>query len=551
MADKILNGFDVWITAQGVKSRTRLRSVENVSLEGLTGLRRLILKLAVQGKLVSQNNADEPATALLRVILNEKERLAKEGKTKIAQLPEISSEEKEFEIPKNWIWTRLNDVFIIQDSLRKPVNSAERESRQGEYAYYGANGQVGTIDDYIFEGERILVAEDGGFFDNPIRGVAYLVDGKYWVNNHAHVLQCLGGTIAKYWVCYFNQMNWTPLVRGMTRDKLNQATLINIPIPLPPLEEQHRIVAKVDELMALCDELEKQETNHLKSHQLLVETLLGTLTRAANANEFQQAWSQLEQHFDDLFTTEDSIDQLKQTILQLAVMGKLVPQDPNDEPASVLLERIRKERKRLVEEKKLGKQGVLNKIQDSERAHQLPRGWIFERFGEIVFNRDAERIPLSVDERSMRKGEFDYYGASGVIDNIDAYLFDKPLLLIGEDGANLINRTTPIAFIARGKYWVNNHAHVIDGLSEDLLLYVCLYINAISLEPYVTGTAQPKMNQVKMNSIVISLPPQEEQKRIVAKVDELFALCERLKERIAELQKVTNLMAEGVMEQIH
>ena len=125
---------------------------------------------------------------------------------------------------------------------------------------------------------------------------------------------------------------------------------------------------------------------------------------------------------------------------------------------------------------------------------------------------------------------YDYYGASGVIDKVDQYLFDKKLLLIGEDGANLLMRSTPIAFLAEGNYWVNNHAHVLD-CNESLLCmeYIMYYINGISLAKYVTGTAQPKMNQEKMNSIPVPLPPLAEQKRIVAKLEELLPLCERLK----------------------
>ena len=147
-----------------------------------------------------------------------------------------------------------------------------------------------------------------------------------------------------------------------------------------------------------------------------------------------------------------------------------------------------------------------------------------------MIKRDAERIPLSVDERSKLAKKYDYYGASGVIDKVDDFIFDKPLLLIGEDGANLLTRNTPIAFIARGKYWVNNHAHVLD-CNGDLvhMEYVMWFINAINLAPYVTGTAQPKMNQQKMNSIPVALPPLAEQKRIVAKLEEILPLCERLK----------------------
>ena len=142
---------------------------------------------------------------------------------------------------------------------------------------------------------------------------------------------------------------------------------------------------------------------------------------------------------------------------------------------------------------------------------------------------------------------YDYYGASGVIDKVDNYLFDKPLLLIGEDGANLINRSTPIAFIAHGKYWVNNHAHVLDGLSEDFLHYVELFINATDLKPCVTGTAQPKMNQARMNSIPVALPPLAEQRRIVAKVDELMALCDRLEASLARSDETRERLVEAVL----
>ena len=132
-----------------------------------------------------------------------------------------------------------------------------------------------------------------------------------------------------------------------------------------------------------------------------------------------------------------------------------------------------------------------------------------------MINRDFERIPLSVSQRQNLDKIHDYYGASGVIDKVDKYLFDKDLLLIGEDGANLINRSTPIAFVASGKYWVNNHAHVLDVCEGMRLYYIALFINAISLVDYVTGTAQPKMNQEKMNSILVAVPPKDEQTRII------------------------------------
>ena len=243
---------------------------------------------------------------------------------------------------------------------------------------------------------------------------------------------------------------------------------------------------------------------------------------------------------------------LKNSILQMAVEGKLVPQDPNDKPASVLLERIREEKQKLIAEGKvkfpkggesiiyIGSDGspyekrvnakgrVLSEkcIADEIPFEELPERWVWARLETALVNRDSERIPVSVADRERLAKIYDYYGASGVIDKVDRYLFDKTLLLIGEDGANLLMRSKPIAFLARGKYWVNNHAHVLDGINERYLEYIALFINSISLAPYVTGTAQPKMNQTKMGSILIPIPPESEQTRILAKVNELMPLVE-------------------------
>ncbi|WP_346770034.1 restriction endonuclease subunit S, partial [Alistipes sp.] len=252
------------------------------------------------------------------------------------------------------------------------------------------------------------------------------------------------------------------------------------------------------------------------------------------------------------------------SILQWAIQGKLVPQDPNDEPASVLLERIRAEKARLVKEKKIKKdknesiiyRGDDNsyyekmlatgevKCIDEEIPFEIPQGWEWERFGNVMINKDSERVPLSVAQRQHLKKTYDYYGASGVIDKVDKYLFDKDLLLIGEDGANLINRSTPIAFIAKGKYWVNNHAHVLDVCSEMALSYVALFINAISLVDYVTGTAQPKMNQEKMNSILLAIPPVKEQHRILEKMSMVDAFIDKYATLQTKLDSLDNSVYE-------
>ena len=212
---------------------------------------------------------------------------------------------------------------------------------------------------------------------------------------------------------------------------------------------------------------------------------------------------------------------LKNSILQRAIEGKLVPQRQEEGTAKELLAKIRAEKAQLIKEKNIKKSKPLPAITDDEKPFDIPESWEWVRFGDISINLDSERIPLSVTQRRKLDKIYDYYGASGVIDKVDKYLFDRPLMLIGEDGANLLTRSKPIAFIARGKYWVNNHAHVIDFPAGINMRYVTFYMNAINLAAYVTGTAQPKMNQARMNSILIAIPPLAEQHRIVAKIEEL------------------------------
>ena len=187
---------------------------------------------------------------------------------------------------------------------------------------------------------------------------------------------------------------------------------------------------------------------------------------------------------------------------------------------------------------------------DEEIPFEIPQGWEWARFGSLMINRDSERIPLSIFQRQSLDKIYDYYGASGVIDKVDKYLFDKDLLLIGEDGANLINRSTPIAFIAKGKYWVNNHAHVLDVCGGLNMTYISLFINAISLVDYVTGSAQPKMNQEKMNSILVTVPPTSEQVRIVNQVDTLQSFIERYNKAQNKLDKLNTSVKEQLKKSI-
>ena len=155
-----------------------------------------------------------------------------------------------------------------------------------------------------------------------------------------------------------------------------------------------------------------------------------------------------------------------------------------------------------------------------------------------MINRDGERKPVSSAIRNKQKNKvYDYYGAAGVIDQVDNYLFDERLLLIGEDGANLLSRSKNNAFFADGKYWVNNHAHVLDATNKDLLDFVAMVINSIKLDEYITGSAQPKLSQDNLNKIPIPLPPLQEQKRIAKSINYWFSLVDCIEKSKGDLQE--------------
>ena len=214
-------------------------------------------------------------------------------------------------IPTQWSWVTIGDVAECLDKMRVPINKDEREKRIGDIPYYGANGQVGWIDDYIFDEALVVVVEDETFIGRT-KPFCYKISGKSWVNNHAHVLRATDGVEIDYINYSLMFYPFIPLTSGSTgRRKLTQAALMSAPYPVAPLAEQQEIVRRVELFFKTAEQIEQQ---------------------------YQEAKAYL--------------DKLNQSILAKAFRGELVPQDPNDEPASVLLERIRAEREKLDTKKK-------------------------------------------------------------------------------------------------------------------------------------------------------------------------------------------------------
>ncbi|MBU4257726.1 restriction endonuclease subunit S [Patescibacteria group bacterium] len=523
-------------------------------------LRKLILQHAVQGKLVEQDPTDEPADELLKRIKAEKEKLITKGKIKKQKpLPEIAEEETPFEIPNGWVWARLGNIFDIQDYLRIPVNIAEREQREGPYPYYGANGQVGVIDDYIFEGERVLLAEDGGFFSDPIRGVAYIVNGRFWVNNHAHVLECLGGTCAKFWVSFFNRMDWGPLVRGMTRAKLNQAAMVQIPLALPPLAEQHRIVAKVDQLMQLCDQLDAYQKKASSKYTSLNDAALETLLSSETIEEFAEHWQFLCNNFELIYNDPSHVNKLRRAILQLAVQGKLSPQDPNDEPASKLLKRIKSEKEKLITEGKIKKQKPLPPITEDEIPYELPEGWEWVRLGEIGKTQTGSTPPTS--KREYYGNDYAFIKPADISGQGIRYNNGEGLSKKGIEKGRFIKAYSVLMVCIGGSIGKVNFVdrdcscnQQINAVTPYNDVDFCL-VNYNLASPYfqnqvltnAPSTTLPILSKGKWENIPFPLPPLAEQKRIVSKADQLMHLCDELETRLNQSKKDSEMLMQAVL----
>ncbi|MET0397155.1 MAG: restriction endonuclease subunit S [Longimicrobiaceae bacterium] len=533
---------------------------------GVQKLRELILQLAVRGKLVPQDPSDEPASVLLEQLEADKWRLHREGKLgKQHELPPIRREDMAFEVPHGWEWARIGEVTSKLGSGSTPHGGKRAYMKEGVKFLRSQNvwnhglrlDDVAHIPPSVHIQMSGTAVEPGDVLLNitgaSIGRSAVVPDDfdEGNVSQHVSIIRPIRKDLRHFLHLslispYFQNLIMQVQV-GISREGLSKARLSELVVPIPPLPEQHRIVEKVDQLMALCDKLEERQRRREETRVRGSRAALHHLTTDTANTVLSDNWRRIKDNFHLLYDAPGTLSELRQAILQLAIRGKLVPQNPSDDPASVLLERIAEEKRLLASEGKISTPKSLPAVKSQEVPFEVPEGWEWVRFGDVTLNRDAERVPVPSTVRETRQGPFPYYGASGIIDYINDFIFDGTLLLIGEDGANLVLRSTPIAFFAEGKYWVNNHAHVIDGISIDLLRFVAVFINAIDLKPFVTGTAQPKLNQAKLQSIPIALPPLPEQRRIVEKVDRLMALCDQLEAQLSQSRTKAEQLASAVV----
>lgn len=190
------------------------------------------------------------------------------------------------ELPQGWAEAAVTEIVGLHDARRIPLNATQRAEMKGAFPYYGANGLVDHVNDYLFDGDFVLLAEDGGYFDDPSRGVAYEASGKFWVNNHAHILEPLGGISPRYLRYQLNAIDWMPFVGGSTRLKLTQGGLERARLPVPPLSEQRRIVAKIDSLTGKS----RRARDHLDHIPRFVEKYKQAVLAAAFRGDLTREW---------------------------------------------------------------------------------------------------------------------------------------------------------------------------------------------------------------------------------------------------------------------
>ena len=315
------------------------------SKEKVKELRNLILNLAIQGKLVPQDPEDEPASVLLKRIEEEKKRLVKEKKIKKAtHLPHISEDEEPFELPNGWEWVRL--AHIIVDSIGGGTPSKNNPTYWNGTIPWASvkdlNNEIylSSTLDYITE-KGLTNSSSNLIPANNIIICTRMGLGKININTiDVAINQDLRALLLSKYICqmYFFYFYKTRNIsgQGMTVKGIKQEELLGLAVPIPPLSEQHRIVQKIEELMVLCDELEKALQEKTRSKELASKSISNLIQKSENQEQLKTNLTLLINMFKEVYSTKTNIKDLRDTILQLAIQGKLVPQDPKDEPASVL-----------------------------------------------------------------------------------------------------------------------------------------------------------------------------------------------------------------------
>lgn len=558
IAALVADNIHIWTGAIQRKSGAGRGGGKRVSLYGIERLRALILDLAVCGKLVPQDAGDEPAS---KYLLTASQRVnSTSAKTRRKQV--LPSPAKNHELPSGWSPTYLGSIVDIVRGITFPGSEKSKTPEFGRVACLRTSNVQDQIewDDILYIRDKFVSRADQYVRHNDIiismANSRELVGKVAIVDSEPESPTAFGGFLAAIrahsvdprFIMIFLRC---PTTKAQLIDDASQTTNIAnislsklnpLPVPLPPLAEQRRIVAKVDELMALCDALERESRDAIAAHQALVEVLLATLVNSTGADLARQ-WARLESHFDILFTTDASIDALKHTILDLAVRGKLVEQDARDEDAILLLKRIKAWQTQQVVKKNIRiPRKPLRPVAQDETPIDLPQSWSAVRLGEIIYIQSGDGLTAA----QMKLGDVPVFGGNGINGYHDEQNIFRETIVIGRVGfyCGSIHVTPPAA-------WVTDNAFITRFDESSIHLeFLRLLLSATNLKEDENATAQPVISGSKIYPIIVGLPPLAEQHRIVTKVDALMALCDQLKSCLADSAQTQRHLADAITERV-
>jgi type I restriction enzyme, S subunit len=555
--------------------------------DAIPRLRQTVLNLAVRGKLVPQDSREAPVAQLLQQIDHERNILAKEDRRANADRMELLAAEWQWDVPPTWDWRGVADLALFIDYRGKTPTKTDSGIRLIT-AKNVRRGQVNPDpEEFITEGTyrawmtRGLPRRGDILFttEAPMGNAAVVrLDEKFGLAQRVINFRLYGDLDSDFLVLQLLSEPFQSILdktaTGLTAKGIKAAKLKRLPLAVPPLAEQHRIVAKVDELMALCDRLEAAQGKRENRRDRLAVSSLHRLNNGADADAFHDHARFYFNHLPRLTTRTEHIQQLRQTILNLVVRGKLVPQDPNDEPASELLKKIEQTKRQLIAARELRQGASITNSIDRRSEISIPKSWAWTKCDKILFVTKLAGFEYTKHFELSSEGDIPVIRAQNVrpwridrnnllyVDNktsetLERSALTKPCILVTFIGAGIGD----VAFFNEELRWhlAPNvaKAEVFIGC-EDLLdlMYLVLFLNSpfgrAEIFKHMKSTAQPSISMGTIRDIDLAIPPLAEQQRIVAKVDELMALCDKLDAQLTTTHIDNSRLLEAVLaEQLH
>lgn len=536
---------------------------------GIKKLRELILTLAIQGKLVPQDPHDQPTSELLKEIEAEKHRLVKESKIKkLKPLLPVTEEEKPYALPQGWEWVRLGNIGLIN-----PRNYIEGDRKAGfvpmpliqegysEFHSFEERPWSEIKKGYThFKDGDVGMAKITPCFENAKSCVfSSLPNGIGAGTTELHIFRNAFNAIETRYLLFFlkNPKFISEIATKMTgsagQKRVSTPLFTKLALPLPPKSEQRRILAKFDELMACCDELEKLRTAQQDKRLTIHAAAIKQLLNIAEPDQHQRAQTFLAEHFSELYTVKENVAELRKAILQLGVMGKLIPQDPKDTPVSELLKKIEAEKQRLMKKGKIKQPKPLPSVTEEEKPYALPQGWEWERLGNLALSSDSGWSPQCLPESRKDQGwgvlkvSAVSWGKFNSDENKALPASQKPRLECEvKSGDFLISRANTDELVARSVVVEETPPHLM--MSDKIVRFTLsrsvnkAFINMVNGLPYSrayyianasgTSSSMKNISRETMSLLPVPIPPSLEQHRIVAKINELMALCDSLEQKI-------------------